>query len=69
MEASQSEIHSSTEEISQTIPEEEEDTTTTVDKNTQNDSDSSIPDSPMIEAKLPNESNLFREVVVTGGGE
>lgn len=53
--------------MSQTIPEEEEDTT--LDKNTQNDSDSSIPDSPVIDTKLPNESNLFREVVVTGGGE
>jgi 5'-AMP-activated protein kinase regulatory gamma subunit len=73
---SQSERTSSAEEVSQTIPEEEEDPT--VEKNTQDDksenhkddSDTSLPDSPVIESNpLPNENNMFREVTVTGGGE
>ncbi|XP_063903366.1 5'-AMP-activated protein kinase subunit gamma-2-like isoform X2 [Zophobas morio] len=73
---SQSERTSSTEEVSQTIPEEEEDPT--IEKNTQEeksenhkeDSDTSLPDSPVLENKaLPTENNIFREVTVTGGGE
>lgn len=73
---SQSERTSSAEEVSQTIPEEEEDPT--VEKNTQDDksenhkddSDTSLPDSPVIESNpLPNENSMFREVTVTGGGE
>ncbi|XP_068905121.1 5'-AMP-activated protein kinase subunit gamma-2 isoform X3 [Tenebrio molitor] len=73
---SQSERTSSAEEVSQTIPEEEEDPT--VEKNTQDDksenhkddSDTSLPDSPVIESNpLPNENTMFREVTVTGGGE
>ncbi|XP_008194318.1 5'-AMP-activated protein kinase subunit gamma-2 isoform X3 [Tribolium castaneum] len=74
---SQSERTSSTEEVSQTIPEEEEDPT--VEKNTQeeksenhkDDSDTSLPDSPVIESttSLPSENSMFREVTVTGGGE
>lgn len=73
---SQSERTSSTEEVSQTIPEEDE-SQQQVEKNTQDkekseDSDNnSLPDSPVIENKSlpPTENNVFREVTVTGGGE
>lgn len=73
---SQSERTSSTEEVSQTILEEEEDPTAeknTLEEKSENhkdDSDSSLPDSPIIEnTTLSTENSMFREVTVTGGGE
>lgn len=73
---------SSTEEVSETIPEEEEHAeqataaeedeeikAVTPEDNDKGDSDSSLPDSPVLEASggLPDKSPIFREVAVTGG--
>lgn len=74
----------SSEEVSQTIPEEEEqETENTREKKEETEavatdesveperrSSDSLPDSPSIEAvSLPTDNSLFREVTVRGGGE
>lgn len=68
---------SSTEEVSETILEEEEHAeqaaeeeikAATPEDNDKGDSDNSLPDSPVLEAStLPDKSPIFREVAVTGG--
>lgn len=65
---------SSTEEVSETIPEEEEHAAeeelkaVTPEDNDKGDSDNSLPDSPVLEtSSLPDKNPIFREVTVTGG--